>query len=441
MTHSISHQFKIFDLLRFALPSIIMMMFLSAYTITDGLFIVHYAGTNSFAAANMSYPVCALVFSIALMLGTGGSATIANLLGQGKKLEARQSFTFIFLVTLVIIGLFTLIGLLFLNHIVHLLGANEALYNDLKNYLRIMLIFSIPAAVQSLFICFFVTASRPKLGLFYTIIAGLSNIIFDYIFIVLLNMGVEGAALATGISYCIPTIGGTFFFLKHSRGLCFARPRLRLGILKSSCLNGTSEMTNNLSGCIITFLFNITVIKYAGADGVAAISIILYCQFLLTSLFVGYSVGVAPIISYHYGSKNTLYFKHLINICIFLICISSITLFLFTFSTAETLTALFVKPGTTVFNLALTGLKIFSFSIIFSGANIFTSAALTAITKGKESAIISLSRSIVLIIVGMYIFEYYFKSTGIWLSLPFAETGTIIITIYYIILKKKLSTN
>ena len=439
MTHNISHKFKVFELLRFALPSIIMVIFLSIYTIIDGLFIVHYIGTNTFAAANMSYPVCAIVFSIALMLGTGGSATVANLMGKGKKLEARQFFTFIFLITLVVIGLYCIIGSIFLDRVVTLLGANDVLYRDLKNYLRIELFFLLPAAIQSLFICFFVTASRPKLGLFYTFLAGASNIILDYVFIVLLKMGVEGAALATGISYCIPAVGGIYYFTKYNSELCFARPRFRLDILKDSCFNGSSEMTNNLSSCVITYIFNITIMRYAGADGVAAITVILYCQFLLTSIFIGYSIGVAPIISYHCGAKNTIYFKHLIRICVILTSIASVLLFAVTFFSAEAITSLFVKPGTTVFNLAFTGLEIFSFSIIFTGLNIFYSAALTAVTKGKESAIISLSRSIILIIIGMYIFEYFFKTKSIWLSIPFAETGTILITIYYISLKKKLT--
>ena len=431
MLHAISHKFKPVELLRFALPSIFMMLFLSLYTIIDGFYIAHYVGTDAFAAVSLAYPYSAVIFSIAFMFGTGGSASVANLLGEGKKLEACQAFSLIVLVTMLSIGIIGIASYVFIDQLIPFLGASIELLPDVKIYLSLLILSSVPAALQVIFISFFVTASKPNLGLIFTVIAGISNIALDYIFIVKLNFGVKGAALATGLAYCIPAVGGIVFFIRRENGLSFSKPKLNLAELKSSCSNGSSEMINNLSSCIITFIFNITMMGYAGSSGVAAISVVLYCEFLYTAIFIGFSVGVAPIFSYHYGARNTVYFNKLLHTCLLFIGIAAILMFIATYFSSESITSMFAKSGSKVFDLTSTGLKIFSFSVLFSGINIFASATLTATTKGKPSAIISIARTLVFIIVGLYLFIYLFDITGVWLSIPFAETITIVIVIYY----------
>ncbi len=433
MKRAISHRFSRVELLKFAFPSVIMMIFLSIYTIVDGIFLAKVAGTDSFAAVNITYPFTTAIFSLALMFGTGGSAVIAIMLGQKRKLEARQCFSFIVLTLIITVGIICILSYIFIDRLISLLGADTILFPLAHSYLRIIIIFTVPAALQSLFVSFFVTASRPRLGLFYTLAAGFTNVLLDFIFVVLLKLGIEGAALATGIAYCIPAVGGIIFFLKHNRGLCFARPRLRLDILRNCCSNGLSEMMNNLSACIVTLIFNLTMLKYIGSSGIAAIAVILYCEFLFTAVFIGYAIGITPIISYHYGAENSTYFRKLLNICLQVIIITSLLLFLITYCSASWITALFAKENSNTFKLAYDGLRIFSFSIIFSGINIFTSAALTAVARGRASTLISLSRSLILVIIGMYIFIHILQtaSNAIWLSLPFSEILTGIITIYY----------
>lgn len=282
----------------------------------------------------------------------------------------------------------TVIGLLFLEEIIWGLGASEILFPYCKDYLAIQLIFVVGNIMQVLYQNLFVTAGKPTLGLILSVFAGIANIVFDFIFIVLLQMGIKGAALGTGIGYMIPTVAGTIFFVTCRNELHFCKPKMDTAVLLKSCSNGASEMVSQLSTAMTTFLFNATMMKLLGEDGVAAITVIIYSQFLLTTLYIGFSMGVAPVISYNYGSENVKQLKKIVRICFCYIMAISIFVFLFSFFTGENIAKLFAENNKNVFEITKAGFTIFSFSFLFSGCNVFTSALFTALSNGKASATI-----------------------------------------------------
>ena len=309
MSNSIAKEFKFFSLLRFAFPTMIMMVFMSLYTIIDGIFISRLVGTDALSATNIVYPTISLMIAVGVMLATGGSAIIAKKMGEKKEQEAREDFSFIVL-TGVIIGLvFIVVGIVFIHPIVRLLGSTDGLMDYCVGYLGVSLLLAPACILQLLFQTFFVTAGKPVLGLVLTISGGVANMVLDYLFMGVFRMGVEGAALAMGIGQLIPALVGVGYFLFVRHSLYLVKPKIRWSVLVESSFNGSSEMVTNLSGGIVTFLYNIIMLKLVGEAGVAAITIVLYGQFLFNALYMGFSMGVAPVISYNYGSKNNRMLK------------------------------------------------------------------------------------------------------------------------------------
>lgn len=290
--------FNAFSLIKFALPSMVMMLFMGLYTIVDTVFVARFVDTNALSSINIVCPVISIIVGLGTMFATGGSAIIAKKMGEGNVDEARRNFTLI-IITGVIIGLvITGIGILLIDEIIWGLGASELLFPYCKDYLTVQLIFAVGNIMQVLYQNLFVTAGKPVLGLVLSVLAGVANIVFDYVFIVLFQFGISGAALGTGIGYMIPTIIGTLFFMTDKSELDFHKPKMDIYVLLKSCSNGASEMVSQLSLAVTTFLFNAIMMKLLGEDGVAAITVIIYSQFLLTTLYIGFSIGVAPVISY-----------------------------------------------------------------------------------------------------------------------------------------------
>lgn len=436
MSQSISKEFSFGQLLKFAFPSIIMMIFLSLYTIIDGFFVSRFVGTDALSAVNIVYPVVSITVAIGIMFATGGSAIVAMRLGEGRRKIANENFTSIIIVATGISIVFCILGLLFINPIVRLLGAKGDLVILSVQYLQILLLFAPMSVLQMLFQSFFVTAGKPALGLVLTIIAGISNMVLDYAFIVPVGLGIRGAALATAIGYCIPAIGGLIFFLRNRNGLCFVRPKFDLRMIGNSCLNGSSEMITNLSNSVITLLFNILMMKFAGSDGVAAITIILYTQFLMTSLFMGYSIGVAPILSYNFGANNKVYLKKLFRMCFIFVIGTSVLVFFTSFFSSGIIAGVFAPVGSAVYLLAGKGLRIFSFSFFFAGVNIFASALYTALSNGRISALISFSRTFLFTVIGIFLMVRFLQMDGLWLAIPFSELVTIIVVCFILRIKK-----
>lgn len=431
MSNVLSKEFNFKELLKFSFPSIMMMMFMSLYTIVDGFFVSRFVGAEALSAVNIVYPLINVVIAVGLMFATGGSAIVALQMGEGKRDIAKANFTLITSAAVVIAVAISVISIVSLDSVVSFLGATGSLVPLCKEYLVILMIFAPVSILQLLFQSFFVTAGRPHLGLGLTVAGGLFNMAFDYILIVPMNMGIAGAAYATAASYFIPAIGGLVFFIRNKSGLSFSRPVLRWKILWASCLNGSSEMVTNLSGSATTFLFNILMMKYAGADGVAAITAVLYSQFLMSSLFLGFSIGVAPIISYHYGAGNKAFLKKTFKRCAIFIGVVSFIIFGVSFGGSGLIAGIFFPSGLAVHTLAVQGLRIFSVSFLFAGINIFASALFTALGNGKISAAISFSRTFLFTLVGILGLSYLFKVNGLWIAIPFAELCTVAVVFLF----------
>ncbi len=441
MSNSISQDFKPLSLLKFAMPSMIMMIFMSLYTIVDGIFVSRLIGSNALSAVNIVWPVLSVSNALGIMLASGGSAVIATKLGEGKAKDARENFSFLVVTGLLISLLLLVLTILFLDPIVNALGANETLYDYCCDYLKFSIIFAPACMLQNLFQCFFVTAGKPGLGLSLTVIAGLANAFLDYFFMGVLNMGVSGAALATGSGQMIPAIAGLiyFFYAGHrlkstendSNHLYFTGFHYSGQVLLASCANGSSEMVSNLSNAIVTYLFNIILMRLAGEDGVAAITIILYGQFLFNALYLGFSIGVGPVISFNYGAQNKRRLQTVYKICTAFVLLSSVIIGALAFFSADFISAVFVEKGNNTFSLTATGFAIFAVNYLFSGYNIFSSGLFTALSDGKTSAILSLSRTFVFIFISLLIFPQIWDITGVWIAVPVAEFMTLFLSVYF----------
>ena len=437
MNNNLAKEFDLKSLLRFSAPSIAMMVFTSLYTIVDGIFVSNLVGTDALSAINICYPLLSLFYAISIMFSTGGCAVVSIQLGEGNSKKANRLFAFITLSALVVTAALAVVSFIFLEPLLTFLGCSETLMPLCKSYLSVLLVFAPVLTLQILFQSFFVAAGKPALGLILTVSAGISNMILDYVFMAHFNSGISGAALATAAGYFIPAIGGVIFFLKNRNGLCFSLPQADFKALLKSCTNGSSEMVTNLSTSITTMLFNITMMKHLGNDGVAAITAVLYSQFLLTALYLGFSVGVAPILSYHYGAGNCAYLNNLKRICYKFVLATSVLSFVLAFSMSNPLASLFSENNQNVHELIKHGMMLFSVGFIFSGFNIFTSAFFTALSDGLTSAIVSFSRTFLFIIAGLYLMMAILGIDGLWLSIPFAELCAFVISIIFLKAKQK----
>ena len=426
--NALSQDFSAISLLRFAFPTIAMMIFTGLYTIVDTIFVSRFVNTNALSAINIVCPIINITVGLAAMLATGGSAIIARKMGKGNIREAKENFTLIVCAGIVTGLLISLVGLLFLEPVIRGLGASDLLFPYCRDYITILLMFAPANVMQCLYVNLFVTAGKPQLGLWLSVLAGLTNIVLDYVFIVSMQMGISGAAIATSIGYMIPTIAGTCFFAKSKGSLSFVRPKFDIKVIGESCFNGASEMVGQLSTAITTFLFNITMMKLLGEDGVAAVTIIIYSQFLLITMYIGFSMGVAPVISYNYGSRNHVRLKRIFRICIGFILLCSVTLFAVSIPGGQYISRIFAGQEANVFEITRYGFSIFSFSFLFCGFNIFASAMFTALSNGKISAIISFLRTLVFITAGLLVLPVFLNVTGIWLAVPLAELLALIVS-------------
>lgn len=432
MENSISKSFKFLTLIRFTIPSIVMLIFMSLYTIVDGVFVSRFVNTDALSAVNIVYPFINIVIAIGVMLATGSSAFIAKKIGENKIKEARESFTLIILVGLVLGIIISLVGFIFSKQIIYIMGSTEDLYGYCIEYLRGLLFF-IPAYILNLLFQYLtITAGKPNIGLVLTIIGGVINMVLDYVFIVIMDLGIVGAAYATGLGNLVPVILAIIYFIGKKSSLYFVKAKLDFNVILNVCLNGSSEMVTNLSTGITTMLFNIVMMNLLGSDGVAAITIVLYGQFLITSAYIGFSSGVAPIISYNYGNKNKDELRKIIKYSIRFILISSVTLFIISILLSQNIVGIFSEKDSNVYKIGYVGFMIFSISFLVTGVNIFTSSMFTAFSNGKISAIISFLRTFVFIIAGIIILPKFLGVYGVWLSVPFAEAISMIISIYYI---------
>ena len=437
MTNTLDRDYGFGSLLKFALPSIIMMIFMSLYTVVDGFFVARFVGADALSAVNIAYPMISVELAVGVMLATGGSAVVARRMGEGDEKAAREGFALLLAAGLIAGVLFTVLGLTLAEPMSRLLGASPALLGYCTDYLRILMAFAPAYILQLMFQSFFVVAGRPGLGLWLTVAAGLANMVLDYVFIVPLGLGIAGAALATAAGYLIPAAAGAAFFALRRHGLRFIRPRWDARMLLYSCLNGSSEMVTNLASAVITFLFNMLMLRYLGEDGVAAITIVLYAQFLLTALYMGFSMGVAPIISFNYGAENTHRLKSVFRSCMIFVAVSSVAVFIAAMAFSGGIVGVFSPPGTAVFDIAVAGFCMFAPMILFAGLNIFASALFTALSDGRTSALLAFLRTFGFILLGLLVLPIAFGVDGVWLAVPFAELLAGAVSVGYILWGRK----
>ncbi len=432
MTNSLDRKISIGSLLKFAAPTIASTLLMEVYGIIDGLFVVHLIGTEALSAVNITFPIVLVIIAVGMMFGTGGSALVARQLGQKREEVARQNFTLITIVAL-IAGIFvSVLGLIFLDPLLFFLGANEQLYDYCYEYAHTCLFFLPLMLFTGTFSMFYITSGRAVLGLIFSSIGGITNIVLDYVFIAVFDMGLRGAALATGIGYALVGLIGFVYFSLNRRGsLYFVKPKWKAYVISKICINGSSEMVTNLSVCFVTILLNNIVIRLAGSDGVAAITVVLYMQTFLMSICFGYSMGIAPLTSYNYGKRQTAHLQKIFAISTKMIGLISLGVYVFCLWQAGFLIGLFVKAGSHVYELAYDGFKLFALCFLFMGLNIYASALFTALSNGKVSALLSFCRTFVFVVGFLLLLPIWFKMNGVWSAIPLAEAISFVLTLYY----------
>lgn len=437
MDHTLAKKFTFASLLSFALPNVMMMISLSMYIIVDGMFVSRLLGTTALSAVNMVYPAICFEMALAIMIATGGSAVVARKLGEGKQKEAQKNLSFL-IVTEILSGIvIAIIGNLFIDKIVGVLGVSMVQAPLSVTYARIIFSFAPAFFLQTAFQTFFVTAGKPALGLAVTLLAGVVNMVLDYMFMGPFQMGIAGAAVATGIGYCVPAVAGLFYFLADNNNhLRMVRPEADWKLLLQSCANGSSEMVTNLANAVTTFLFNYTLLQFHGEDGVASITIILYFQYIFTALYFGYSNGIAPIISFKYGNGDRKQLQSIFkNSILFLIISSLLSNLLIRFTITQALT-IFTPAGSPVYEIALHGFSMYSLAFMIMGLGIFASALFTAFSDGMSSAIISCSRTFIFIVGSIMILPNVLGEAGVWLAVPIAELLGVFVALFFLIKKK-----
>lgn len=415
-----------------------MMVFTSIYSVVDGLFVSNYVGKDPYTALNLIWPLIMGMGALGFMMGSGGSAIVAKTLGEGKSEDARRYFSMVVYVTIIGSLLLSAIGLIFIRPISIALGSTEELLPYSMLYGRILLISLTFFMLQNVFQSFFATAEKPKLGLLIIVIAGVSNMILDYVFIVVLQWGLAGAAIATAVSQVIGGGIPLFYFLRHNSSLLrLVVTRFELRPLWKTCTNGSSELMTNLSSSLVNILYNLQLMKLTGQDGVAAFGTIMYVFFIFIAIYIGYAMGCAPLIGYHYGAGNHKELKNLLTKSLVLMGILGVLLTIAAEVLAAPLSKLFVGYDPELYALTCHAFRLYAFSFLVTGFNIYGSAFFTALNNGGFSAAISFLRTLLFQVAMIYLLPIFFDLDGIWLAVTAAECLTLVITIIFLITQRK----
>lgn len=439
MKIQLSEHFTYKKLLRFVLPSIVMMIFTSIYGVVDGLFVSNYVGKTAFAAVNLVMPLLMMLSALGFMMGTGGSAIVAKTLGQGDKERANRYFSMMVYVTMAGGVALTVLGLVFLRPIVIVLGAEGEMIGECLIYGRISLASLTFFMVQNVFQSFFVAAEKPHMGLGVMVAAGVTNMVLDYLFIVVFSWGIAGAAAATAAG---ETVGGIvpliYFSRKNTSLLQLTKTRVKGKILLKASTNGSSELMTNLSMSLVNMLYNVQLMKLAGEDGVAAYGVIMYVNFIFLATFIGYSIGSAPIVGYHFGARNHSELKNLFQKSMRLIGGWGVLLMLLAFVLSGPLAQFFVGYDTELLAMTRHGLRLYALAFLVSGFNIYGSAFFTALNNGLVSAVISFLRTLVFQMAAVLILPRLLGLNGIWLAILVAELLALGVTLQFFMRKKKV---
>lgn len=438
MNIQLSEHFTYGKLLKFTFPSIIMMVFTSIYGVVDGVFVSNFAGSESFAAVNLIMPFLMILGAIGFMLGTGGSALVAFILGTGDGQKANRVFSLMVYVLIVLGGIFMVGGILFMEPMARLLGADEAMLPVCVQYGRIVMLGLIPFMLQNTFQSFLVTAERPHFGLYITIAAGVTNMVLDALFVGVFRWGVAGAAAATVISQIVGGVIPLVYFI------CPNKSKLRLGktkmdfrMLGKAAANGSSEFMTNVSMSLVNMLYNWQLMRLIGAQGVAVFGIIMYVSFIFAAIFIGYSMGSAPVIGFHYGAGNKEELKGLFRKSLWILLVFSVVLTGLAMMLAKPLAMIFVAYDAELLELTKRALTIYSLAFLMSGFNIFASSFFTALNDGLTSALISFGRTLMFQVASVLLLPLIFDVDGIWAAVILAEGLALILSAVCVIRNRK----
>ena len=439
MTIQLSEHFTYKKIFRFALPSIVMMVFTSIYGVVDGTFVSNFVGKTPFAAVNLVWPFLMILGAFGFMIGTGGSALVAKTLGENKKEDANRYFTMLIILVVILGILLTIFGLIVVRPLSHALGARGQMLEDCVTYGRTLMIFNTAFMLQSVFQSLFITAEKPRLGLIMTVAAGLTNMVLDALFIAVFKWGLVGAALASGLSQCIGGILPLIYFLssKNDTPLKFVKTKMEGKVLLKACVNGASELMTTVSSSLVSMLYNFQLMRLAGQNGIAAYGAVMYVEFAFIAVFIGYSIGTAPIVSYHYGSENHNEVKNMLQKSFKIMSVLGITMMVLAQILASPLAKVFVGYDKKLFDMTVHGFRLFSFYFILAGINIYASSFFTALNNGMISAIISFSRTLGFETLAVIILPIFLQLDGVWFAITVAEICAFVISISFLIAKKE----
>ena len=434
----LSDHFSYGRLIKFVIPTVVMMIFTSIYGVVDGLFVSNFVGKTPFAAINIIFPLIMILGGFGFMLGTGGTAIVAKTMGLGERDRANEYFTFIIIATAVGGVILAILGIIFIEPIAILFGAEGEMLMYAIKYGRIVLLGLPFFMLQNSFQNFFITAERHKLGLAVTIAAGVTNIVLDALFIAIFKWGIIGAAVATASSQFVGgVIPVAYFLFTKKAAIKFTKTHAYWKVLLQTCFNGSSELLSNISMSVVTIFYNYQLLRFAGEDGVAAYGVIMYVNFVFISMFIGFVIGAAPIVSFHYGAGNTDELKSLRRKSTNITVIGGAIMLAVALLLSRVLCRLFVGYDEALYELTLRGFTIFAFSYLVTGFNIFGSSFFTALNNGGVSAIISFLRTLVFQISAVLILPLIMGLDGIWFAIIVAEVLSSAVTIFFLILKRK----
>ena len=435
----LSDHFTLGRLFRFCLPSVVMMVFTSIYGVVDGYFVSNYVGKTPFAGVNLIMPFLMILGGVGFMVGTGGSALVAKYLGEKNDNQARRVFSMMIILTLILGVSTSVLGIVFAEQVAELLGAEGEMIGYCVTYARTCLIFNTMFMFQNVFQSFLVTAERPKLGLVVIVAAGCTNMILDALFIAVFQLGVIGAALATGLSQTVGGLLPLIFFLRKNNGskLHMVRTRLELRPIAQACSNGASELMTNISSSIVSMLYNHQLLTLAGENGVSAYGVLMYVQFIFAAVYIGYSIGTSPIVGYNYGAQNYAELKNMRSKSIKTMLTAGVIMVIIAELLAPVLAGIFVGYDQELFNMTVHAFRLFSFTFLLSGFNIWCSSFFTALNNGAISAAVSFLRTLVFQLAAVLILPIFFKLDGVWISVAFAEVCAFIISVIFLLAKRK----
>ena len=434
----LSDHFTYQKLLRFVLPSIVMMVFTSIYGVVDGLFVSNFAGKTPFAAINLVMPFIMVLGGIGFMIGTGGTALVSKVLGEGEPEKAKRYFTMMILFTLLVGAVLTVFGVTMMEKVARFFGATDEMLHDCVLYGRIVISFTAAFMLQNVFQSFLIAAEKPKLGLIATVAAGVTNMALDALFIAGFHWGVAGAAIATGLSQCVGGLFPLIYFLRpNSSKLRLVRTKLELRPILNACGNGSSELMSNISSSIVSMIYNFQLLKYIGEDGISAYGVLMYVQFVFIAIDIGYSIGCAPIVGFHFGAQNHTELKNMLGKSVKLMCGAGVVMAVLAQVLAAPLARLFVGYDEVLYRLTCHAFRLFSVAFLFAGFNIFASSFFTALNNGLISAVISFLRTLVLQTSSVILLPLIFGVDGIWYAITAAEIFATTISVIFLFAKRK----